>query len=200
MQEKIEEILGYWFGNLPDDKTFPTDKAAMWFQDGPKYDSEIKERFKVDLDRATRGSYDDWTQGARGTLALIILLDQFSRNIFRGTPEAFEQDRKALKIAYDQIKREQDRELKIVERYFFYMPFMHSENIEFQERSVALFGLLAKAAPAALEVPMLNAFDYAKQHRDIVKCYGRFPHRNKILGRESTPQESEFLTQPGSSF
>jgi len=149
---------------------------------------------------ASQRNLDGWAETPRGCLALIILLDQFSRNIFRGSPEAFSQDKKARETLQSALARGLDKQLHDVEKWFFYMPLMHSENFGDQKDSVAIFKRLIEECVPALELALAPSHDYAVRHFDIVKRFGRYPHRNKILGRISTPEEVEFLKQPGSSF
>ena len=196
---RIEEILRYWFGDLPDALAFP-DKGKIWFRGGEAVDQEIRKRFGQNVKRASRGGLDHWTDSPRGRLALIILLDQFSRNVYRDTPQAFAQDQKALQLALSGIEKGEDKELKPVEQSFFYMPLQHSEDLAIQKQSVKTYTELAECVPPAIEFPMRNVLDYAVRHLKIIERFGRFPHRNKILGRESTPEETEFLKTPGSSF
>ena len=133
-------------------------------------------------------------------MALILCCDQFPRNIFRGTPGAFAYDARALQLSLSGIERGWDRQLRCVERAFFYLPLEHSEDRGHQERSVELFGELLREAPEAQKSGFESFLDYARRHREIIAQFGRFPHRNRILGRVSTPEERAFLKQPGSSF
>lgn len=192
-----EEILRFWFGP-PDGDPFVN--QSMWWKKDANLDRTIQDRFGEDLEAATRGEYDDWAGEPRKALALIVLLDQFSRNIHRGTPRSFAQDEKALRLTLEGIERGQDEALSPVERHFFYMPLMHSEDLDIQKRAVAMFARLADSAPREQRENFENALDFAERHRAIVERFGRFPHRNEILDRPSTPEEIEFLKQPGSSF
>ncbi len=167
-----------------------------WFRKDPAFDAAIRERFGKDVDAALAGEREAWNSGAAGCLALILLLDQFTRNIFRDTPQAFAGDAAALALADTAIADACDRALPPVRRWFLYLPFMHAESLPVQERSVALFGELARQGGDAFA----SALDYAVRHRDVIARFGRFPHRNAILGRESTLAESAFLKLPGSSF
>jgi len=194
------EVLTYWFGALQSDSEFPEEKAKMWFAGGEEVDRYIRTNFLHALKRAICGDLDEWQKDARSALALVILLDQFSRNIFRDSPQMFAQDKKALEIALDAIDHGYDTAIKPVEAIFFYMPLEHSEDIKIQEKSLALFNAVVERAPAATQFPMQNALDYAKQHYDIIKRFGRYPHRNDILGRQSTAEELEFLKQPGKTW
>ena len=138
-EARIEEILHFWFGELADDADFPTEKAKMWFMEGEKADEVIRRTFGEDLALAVDGKLDAWQSSPRGTLALLIVLDQFPRNIYRDRPQSFAQDGKALAVSLKGIETEKDRALKPVERTFFYMPFMHAESHEYQKRSIELF-------------------------------------------------------------
>lgn len=174
----------------------------MWWAKDRKTDEYIRRNFESDLTDAGEGRLREWEETPRGTLALIILLDQFSRNIYRDTPRAFSQDTQALEAAVNGVEKGFDMGLHPVMRVFFYMPFMHSEDLEMQKRSTALFGSLERefTSPPELARVLSTNRDYAERHYAIIKRFGRYPHRNKILGRESTPEEIEFLKEPGSSF
>lgn len=185
LERRIHE---FWFGTpgSPDRGR----KREAWFKADDAFDAEIRSHFLADLETAARGGFDSMADGSIGALALIILLDQFPRNMFRGTPRAFATDPKARSIAEATVAQGFDQTLTGIERAFVYLPFEHSERLEDQDRSVALFEALGDA----------ESLDYAVQHRVIIERFGRFPHRNAILGRESTPEEEAFLKEPGSSF
>ena len=175
------DILAFWFSQKV---------RAKWFARDDGFDAELRQRFGALLGQARLGELAHWAESPEGALALVILLDQFSRNIHRGTPEAFAADAQALGVAKHAIARGHDLRLTPDGRGFLYMPFEHSEDIADQDRGVALFEALGAAEP----------LDYMRRHRDIIACFGRFPHRNAILGRNSTADEVAFLKQPGSSF
>jgi uncharacterized protein (DUF924 family) len=196
----MDSILNYWFGDLKSDEDFPVEKAKMWFQDGKSADTYIKETFGDDFKRALNGELDDWAQTPRGSLAYIILLDQFSRNIHRDEARSFEQDIKAAEISLRGISKGLDAKLRPVERIFFYMPLMHSEIKEIQEKSVEMFSKLAGEAPHAIEIPLRNSLDFAERHAAIVKRFGRFPYRNEVLGRKSTSEEVAYLQDANESW
>jgi len=200
--EKQSLILDFWFGDLKDGEVPPQEMSRMWWAKNRDIDEYIRKIFENDLLSAVKGELGDWESTPHGTLALIILLDQFSRNMYRDTPRAFSQDTQALSTAEEGIEKGFDRGLHPVMRVFFYMPFMHSESIDMQERSMALFGALEKdfTSPRELAEMLSDNMEYAERHRAIIERFGRFPHRNRILGRESTTEEIEFLKQPGSSF
>lgn len=189
--DRIDAILRFWFG----DGAPPPFRAQWWAKDAA-FDDEIRARFAGHRLAAITGALDAWEETPRGALALVILIDQFSRNLFRGSPEAWANDAQALRICDRAIARGLDAKLVGSERLFLYMPTMHSEDIEVQNRSVALFEALGRE----LGEPFTNNAEYARRHRDIVARFGRFPHRNAILGRESSAEEAAFLLEPGSSF
>lgn len=185
------EVLNFWFGREGEEGYGEFREA--WFQKDQEFDEQVRGRFLEDYERAARGEYDRWREEPESRLALVILLDQFPRNLFRGDPRTHATDDKALVISNKALQKGLDRELLTFQRHFLYMPFMHSEDLENQRRSVALFRELAdEGSPDVTE--------YAEGHRDIVERFGRFPHRNEVLGRRTTPEEAEFLEQPGSSF
>jgi uncharacterized protein (DUF924 family) len=199
--ERQRAILSYWFGALNAEAS-SNDYYKIWFGKRDDIDLFIKSSFEEDLKQAVEGKLKDWEDTPRGTLALIILLDQFSRNIYRGTASTFAHDSSALELCLRGIGRGFDQDLHPVERLFFYMPLEHSEELEMQKKSVEHFSLLEKlfTSPPSL-ASMTSIFkDYAEKHLVIIERFGRFPHRNNILGRKSTPEEIEFLRQSGSSF
>jgi uncharacterized protein (DUF924 family) len=196
----MDEILSYWFGDEQDSARVSAEKSKLWWRKSPETDSTIRARFGEAHARAARGELDDWCRTPRGSLALVIRLDQFSRNLHRDDARAFAADEKARTIALEALERGDAEKLRPVERVFLYMPLVHSEHLAHQERAVELFEkLLDDASPEVRSAFEPNA-KYARAHRDIVARFGRFPHRNSVLGRDSTAEEVEFLKQPGSSF
>jgi uncharacterized protein (DUF924 family) len=188
---KAQEVLDFWFGR--EGEPGYGEFREAWFRKDPEFDQLIRDRFEALHEAAATGGLEGWKEEARGCLALVILLDQFPRNMFRGDPRSYATDRKAQETAEHAVDRALDRELPAFQRMFLYMPFMHSEDLEHQRRSVELFRALGD--PDAPNPP-----EYAVRHMEIVERFGRFPHRNEVLGRRTTPEEAEFLTQPGSSF
>ena len=178
---RIEEVLKFWFDDLSPDDWFKSDEAV---------DGHIRERFQELHETLREQVPETWRNSARGCLAAVIVLDQFSRNMYRGASRAFASDGAALSLAKEALVRGFDRELSMDERKFLYMPFEHSENPAEQERSIELFGTLESELD----------LDYARRHKEIIDRFGRFPHRNAVLGRISTPEEIEFIKEPGSSF
>jgi uncharacterized protein (DUF924 family) len=189
---RAEEILSFWFAEPQDDKAYYEERHSLWFTADPQFDQEIRDRFTSDYQTAAKRKLMGWKEMPRAGLALVILLDQFPRNMFRGDPRAFATDPLAREVATVLVERGTDRQLLPVERMFVYLPFMHSENLTHQRQSVALFQQLAQ------ECPYLDSRSYATRHKESIERFGRFPHRNVILGRLSTPEEIEFLQQPES--
>lgn len=193
-------VLDFWFGNAGDDTATAQAQQKLWWSKNETVDADIRERFADLVEAAAAGKFEHWAQDARGRLALILLFDQFPRNMYRNTPRAFAYDPLACKLALAGIAAGADRKLRTIERVFFYLPLEHGESAELQERCVALFTALAAGVPAADRKTFQGYVDYAVRHRDVIHRFGRFPHRNHILGRASTPEETAFLKQPGSSF
>ena len=188
MPPLAREILDFWFGPLPHAP------RAVWFRKDAAFDATIAERFGQAIDAAIGGAYREWRADAHAALARILLLDQFTRNVFRGTARAFAGDAEALATAMDLVDRGLDRTLDRYERGFVYLPFEHSEDRQVQDRSIALFTELAR------DTGDRGALDWAEKHAAIIRRFGRYPHRNEALGRASTPEELAFLEEPGSSF
>lgn len=186
----VDEILDFWFGNAQESDYGKARK--VWFIKDPEFDQQVRTRFQATYQEA--GKMDSWQQSPQGCVALVLLLDQFPRNMFRGEPGAFATDSQALSVAQQAIAHNLDQQLPPLQRWFLYIPFMHSENLKHQRQSVELFRQLRDVAETA------SAFPYAVKHLEVIERFGRFPHRNPILGRVSTPAEIEFLKQPGSSF
>jgi len=186
------EVLSFWFGE-PGSAGHGKPREA-WFRKDAAFDEEIRSRFLALHAAAALGERDRWREDPDALLALVIVLDQFSRNLYRDDPRAFSQDAAALACAQLMLERRWDEARLPVERQFAYLPFEHSESLEMQDRSVALFASL-EAFP---ETRGLTG--WAEKHRVIVRRFGRFPHRNAALGRESTPEEIAFLDEPGSRF
>jgi uncharacterized protein (DUF924 family) len=194
------ELLDFWFGEDPDDAVVAKSKPELWWGHRAETDELLQARFGGSASSAAANVLDHWTGSPRSRLALILLLDQLPRSIHRGTPAAFAQDSKARKVALQGLESGADKLLRPIERLFFYLPFEHSEELADQDRSVALYRELASEVPEALRETFTEFVDYAVRHREVVARFGRFPHRNQILGRASTPEEKTFLEQPGSSF
>ncbi len=196
---EIENILDFWFGQIRDGLTVE-DRNSFWFMPNHEVDISIRQKFEELVIKAGMGELIDWENSPRGSLALIILLDQFTRNIYREKAEAFKFDNEALRICKTGIEIGLDRELEIIEKCFYYLPLEHSENLEDQNMCVKLFeDLLASVNENHIKV-VKNSLNYAIIHRDIIKQFGRFPHRNNVLSRHSTKEELEFLSKRGNKF
>ena len=171
-----------------------------WFGSHPAFDAELRARFGALPGLARSGALEAWRETARGCLALVIVLDQLSRNIYRGTPDAFAADPIGRAVAEDAIRRRLDTQLSSIEAVFVYLPFEHSETLSDQDRSVECFTALARRAPAQLRARFESFLDFALRHRELIVRFGRFPHRNAILGRTSTAEELAFLAAGGDRF
>ncbi len=199
-------ILEFWFGNRPYTREVVKRQARIWFGDisapelRPQVDEALRLRFGALAAGAARGDFDVWESSPRRRLALILLLDQFPRAIFRGTSKAFAQDRRALALAVGGTQLGADAALDPVERIFFYMPMQHAESRELQEESVSAYRRLAAEGPPELAPIFTVAARHAEQHRDIVERFGRFPHRNRALGRVSSVEERDWLAAGGVKF
>ena len=185
-------VLDFWFGAPASaERGRP---RRCWFEKSAAFDAEIGARFGALIDAANEGALDAWTATPVAALALAVVLDQFPRNIHRGTPAAFASDARAIAVARAAVRRGFDRLLLPVQRWFLYLPFEHAEDLAAQRESLRLFATLAGDPASA------GTIDYARRHYDVVARFGRFPHRNAILGRTSTPEEVVYLQQPGSGF
>lgn len=183
MRDFQKDIIDFWFIET---------QPQQWFQVNEDFDRLVIERFSEPYEMAARGEFDEWQNNADGTLALCIILDQMPRNMFRGTPKAFETDKKALVAAKYALSKGLDQVLSVQKRRFLYLPFEHSENINDQRRSVELFEKMKEDDPLG--------YDYALRHLKIIEDFGRFPHRNEILNRDNTPEEADYLAQPNAGF
>lgn len=191
---RANEILFFWFDEPRNQQEYYDERRKLWFAANPQIDQEIQARFLVDYKAAVAQELQEWTINPRSALALLLLYDQFPRNMFRGEPRAFATDARARQVTAQLLFRGEDKQLHPAERIFVYMPLMHSEDLTQQEQSVALFRQLAQ------ESPYIDSVSHAIRHQEIIERFGRFPHRNVILGRPSTAKEITFLQQPGSSF
>jgi len=198
---EIEQILDFWFGACGTDGALDSTKQKMWFGDGRQFDAVIHTSFGALHERVVRGELDqEWSVTPRGRIALIVVLDQMSRHIHRGTPTAFAQDPAAQRLAVTGVEKRVDRELIPAQRVFFFLPFEHAEDLELQRLGVRCFDGLARTVAEPCRKEYESFADYARRHCEIVERFGRSPHRNQLLGRASTPEEIKFLKQPGSSF
>lgn len=196
---RVDEILEFWFGKGSGDD-LGSDKFGLWFAQDDALDDRIRDEFGSDVEAAAAGDYDSWKESDRGRLALLILLDQFTRNIFRGRAQAFANDPQALELAVEGIEEGVDKRLHAMERVFMYLPLEHAEDRSMQARSVALFEELLDDAPEGRKGAFQEFLRYARLHKDVIDAYGRFPHRNAILERESTPDEIAYLADPNRPY
>ena len=200
MTYNSDELLAFWFGPAPRRVADVTARMTTWFGNDKDFDQECIGRF-ADLARAAAaGELDEWAFEPRQRLALILALDQLPRNIHRGDVLAFAQDNRALALALDGLSTGMDRKLTPLQRLFFYMPLQHSEDLEIQQTSLTVYEQLMLDAGKLEKTALKNAFDFAKRHHDLVARFGRFPHRNVLLGREATAAEVEYLAGGGATF
>ena len=185
---EAQAVLDFWFGDTTVDR-------PEWFRKDPGFDDRIRQRFGALIERALTGDLDRWADAPYSALARIVLLDQFTRNVFRDTPRAFAGDAQALAAARQMVAQGFDRELPPLQRGFVYLPFEHAESAEAQAESLRLFGALAAEVPA-----LADKLLWAEKHAQVIARFGRYPHRNAVLGRVSTPDEVAFLAEPGSRF
>ena len=197
-----ERINGFWFGKTDENGLCSPEKSSAWFKKDNAFDRHVEREFGGLLSLAQKGEINRMKETPRGALAFIILTDQFPRNIYRGLPESFSFDEFSLSACQKGMDARHDTALFPIERVFFYMPLMHSEDIEIQKTSVKTFSSLADEFRNSPEVFkfLSGSADFARRHFNIIEKFGRYPHRNEILGRKSTPEETEFLKQKGSSF
>ena len=189
-----QEVLHFWLGDGMA-RDWPTDnRSALWFGGGAEQDALVRERFGALVEQALGGGLVGWEQRVEERLALVLLLDQFTRNVFRGQPRAFAGDGRAQRLVMQTLALGQHEELPRVARVFLYMPLMHAESPALQGECVLRFQALAKGSPPELQDTLAGNLRFAEQHRDIVQRFGRFPHRNAALGRVNTPEEDAFLT------
>lgn len=183
MRDSKAEILHFWF-----EETEP----QLWFQKNETFDARVRDRFLTIYRLACDGLCDGWKQDAEGCLALCILLDQFPRNMFRDRPEAFATDGKALLVAKHAVAKGFDQMLPVIRRRFLYLPYEHSEDLQDQKKCLELFARIKKEDPVG--------YEYALRHLQVIEQFGRFPHRNAILGRDNTPEEDAYMARPDAGF
>ncbi len=197
---RIEEILSFWFKEQELSAPQIDRRMDIWFGEDPVFDAEIEKAFAGDVERACKGKLDHWADEPHGRLALIILIDQFRRNIHRNTIEAFSKDKLALKLCVEGAMAKKDRRLSPIQKVFFYMPLQHAESPKVQSKSVELFNKLAESVSPTYQETFLTVAQFAELHKDIIDQFGRFPHRNALLGRDNTPEEEEYLAGDAPDF
>ncbi len=199
-QETPLSIKQFWFGDSDDDRLTGQRQAALWWSKNDALDCQVRQRFETALAAAEQGALDAWADTPDGLLALVLLTDQFPRNMYRGHARAFAFDALARSWCRQALEQHSDQALRPIERVFLYLPLEHSERLADQERAVQLFQALVDGVPAERQDIYRGYLDYAHRHHEVIARFGRFPHRNAVLGRSSTPQELEFLAGPRSSF
>ena len=187
------EVLAFWFGEPAQNLEQLKPKMKRWFGGGPEFDADVKKRFGADIDAAVEGKLDAWLAEPKGWLALLILLDQFTRNAYRGDPKTHAGDARAVKLTLEALENGQLHALPLQERHFALMPLLHAEDAACQARYVAEYAKFMKDVPDALRPIYDSGVEQGEKYGEIVRRFGRFPHRNKLLGRTSTPEEEEFL-------
>ncbi len=200
MLKEINILLEFWFGTEVEPNKIIETQSTLWWGKCSDLDQKIEELFLIPYEQAINGELNHWLQTPAGQLALILLLDQFSRVLNRNSGKAFSQDNKALNIALAGIENNFDKLLRPIERVFYYMPLEHSEDINTQNKSIELFSELLNDVPVELKKQFHAYLDFAEQHRVIIEQFNRFPHRNNLLNRTSSPEELLFLQENGSSF
>lgn len=198
--DTIDEIIEFWFGD--GDPEDPANlRMQLWFQGEPGLDDRIREQFGAWIEQAGLGALDSWKDTARGRLAWTLLLDQFTRNAYRDTPRMYIFDILALQSTREAVQRGQDRELPWIQRAFLYLPYQHSEESHAQRESIELYEELADSARNhPMESALVGMLNYAERHAHVVHQFGRFPHRNDLLSRASTDEETRFLASPAAPF
>ena len=196
----IKRILDFWFAGSGRESPRVDSRMDRWFRVDEKLDSQIRDEFGDLVERASNGELDDWTESARGRLALILLLDQFRRNIYRGSPDAFTQDSVALNLCIEGTVDGCHRDLTPIQQLFFFMPMQHAESLAVQKKSVGVFVALADSVTETMRETFRTAAQFAELHHDIVAEFGRFPHRNAILKRQDTAAEAAYLTEENPTF
>jgi uncharacterized protein (DUF924 family) len=195
-----QPLLEWWFGTLESPNEIAADKGKLWFGKRDSQDLEARTRFGDWVEQALAGGLTEWAQRPEGWLALVLLLDQLPRMIFRDTPKSFSGDLRAQALVAQGIAADFDRQLRPIQRVFIYLVFEHCENLVVQNEAVSRFIDLVAQQPEADRAVFADNLDYAERHQKVIARFGRFPHRNAVLGRESTAEELAFLSGPGSRF
>ena len=192
-QIRIDAVLAFWFKEQELSAPQIDRRMDVWFSEDPLFDHEIEKEFADEVKKASKGQLDHWASKPHGRLALIILIDQFRRNMYRNTAKAFSKDQLALKLCVQGAMEKKDRELTPIQKVFFYMPLQHAESRKVQAKSVELYQRLAETVSPTLRETFMTVAQFAELHKDIIDRFGRFPHRNALLNRDNTPEEDEYL-------
>ncbi len=196
--ERWGKVVEFWFSGIDDDGRVPAEQLQKWWQKNVNFDALIKSNFLHDVELAAKGNCQDWLAKPKSTMALILLLDQFPRHIYRHSAQAYAMDNNAVQVVQEGLSLGHDKALPPIMRSFFYMPLEHSEELAIQNQCVELFKVLSKDVPVADEALYKGYIDYAVDHQKIIQQFGRFPHRNVFLQRQSTPEEEAYLADPDS--
>ena len=197
---RIDKILSFWFKEQALSAPQIDRRMDIWFGENPDFDDEIEAEFSDDVAGASKGKLGHWADDPRGRLALIILIDQFRRNIYRNTKKAFSKDKLALKLCVEGAMEKKDKGLTPIQKVFFYMPLQHAESRKVQAKSVDLYNRLAESVSPTYRETFLTVAQFAELHKDIIDQFGRFPHRNALLGRKNTREEDEYLAGDSPDF
>lgn len=197
---RVEAILSFWFKEQALSAPQIDQRMEIWFNEDPLFDHEIEKEFSDDVAKASNGELDHWANNPHGRLALIILLDQFRRNIYRSSAKAFSKDQHALKLCVQGAMEKEDKALTPIQKVFFYMPLQHAESRKVQAKAVEIYRRLAETVSPTLRQTFMTVAEFAELHHDIVEQFGRFPHRNRLLNRENTPEEAQFLAGDAPDF
>jgi len=195
-----DDVLDFWFAGVTEDVAAAGERMSVWFQSDATFDAEVNQQFAAAIAPAAGGEYSEWARSARECLALVIMLDQFPRNVYRGSAEAFNYDALALGLTIVGLKLGYLEELEPIEQVFFLMPYQHVEDLQKQQEGFALFERIAAESSAEWQPLLGGCRDFANVHLEIIEQFGRFPHRNEALRRQSTEAEQAYLQQGGESF
>ena len=196
----IHRILDFWFSDEAMDQPTIDSRLDRWFSADPDFDALIRQEFGTLVERASKGALNSWAAEPEGRLALILLHDQFRRNIYRGTPKAFSRDAQAVKLCGEGAATGAYKTLTPLQQVFYFMPLQHAESLRIQQRSVRIYEGLLAGVSETLKATFATFAQFAELHHDIIAAHGRFPHRNRILGRPDTPEEAAYLESGGTSF
>lgn len=199
-RDRIQKVLDLWFPEREYGAPQIDGRMDMWFGNSDELDARLHIEFSEEIQNASDERLSHWAADPKGRLALIILIDQFRRNVYRGTARAFSHDKMALRLSVEGIVQKLDKQLSSIERVFFYMPLQHAESLRIQQKSVQVFQRLANAVTPTLKETFETFAQFAELHHDIIAQFRRFPHRNKVLGRESTPEEAAYLDDGAPDF
>jgi len=199
-QIRIDAILSFWFKEHALSAPQIDRRMDIWFSEDPIFDHEIEKEFAGEVAKASKGELDHWSHKSHGRLALIILIDQFRRNIYRNTARAFSKDHLALKLCVQGAMDKKDKGLTPIQRVFFYMPLQHAESKKVQAKSVELYSRLAESVSPTYRETFETVAQFAELHKDVIDQFGRFPHRNVLLNRDNTPEENEYLAGDSPDF